>query len=110
MFYMTIDQNLNYKLSPESIVETKYSWVHVSCAHFIPDIKFSFRSAIRLSKLKEEMFHKTCIICHQKSGVCVKCAHPECMIFMHVECAWWAGFHLELLDKVDLKEKPKDKQ
>lgn len=28
---------------------------------------------------------------------------------MHVECAWRAGFHLELNSKIDLKEKIKEK-
>jgi len=109
MFYQTIDQNLNYKLTPAFLTETKYAWIHVTCAHFLPNIKFSFRSAIWLTKLKEESFLNTCIICHQKSGCCVQCAHPGCQIYMHAECAWRAGFHLELPGKLDLKDKVRDK-
>lgn len=53
IFYQTIDQNYNYKLSPEFITHTKYAWAHISCASFVPEVKFTFRSAIKLNNMKE---------------------------------------------------------
>lgn len=91
-----MDQRLNYKIDPAKITDTKYAWVHVSCASFIPDVKFTFRSAVKLSKLKENSFEKTCIICHQRHGACVKCSHPSCQIYMHAECARRAQFYLDI--------------
>ncbi len=96
LYYQTMDQRLNYKLDPLKITDTKFAWVHVSCASFLPEVRFTYRSAIKLTKLKLNVFEHTCIICHQRQGACIRCSHPDCQIYMHVECARRAKFYVDI--------------
>lgn len=104
LFYQTIDQNLNYKLSPEYFSESHYSWAHLSCASFIPECSYTSRSAVKIGRIKETQFDHTCIICHRKEGVCVKCSDETCKIWMHPECARRAGYYMDNAREISSEE------
>ena len=68
----------------------------MSCTSFLKESTWTSRSPIKLSKVREESFAKTCIICRQNHGACVKCSKEGCMIYMHPECARRAGYYLDI--------------
>jgi hypothetical protein len=104
LFYNTIDQNQNYKLSPEFFTETKFAWTHLSCASFISEVSYTARSAVKLHNLKETRFSHTCIICHQTQGACIKCHDSECQIYFHAECAIREGYYVDVGRNISVQE------
>lgn len=71
------------------------NWVHVLCAVFTPEIKFSTSSALEkaegLSAVPLERLETTCKLCKgNKHGSCVSC--PQCRASFHVGCAAREGY------------------
>ena len=71
------------------------NWVHVVCAIFHYEIKFSnprmLEKAEGLGALKEK-YQLKCKLCRKIEGACVKCT--QCQADMHVSCAQQHGYQL----------------
>lgn len=77
-----------------------YLWIHMSCAHWIPEIKFGnpiTKTPIdNFSEIDKRRFKMVCSICMQKGkGCCTQCARKQCTASFHVECARLAGLAME---------------
>ncbi|KAK9456125.1 BAH domain-containing protein [Dipodascopsis uninucleata] len=72
------------------------NWVHVNCAVWIPEIKFTDAYAMQAAEgiglIPRSHFLRECEICHIQHGVCTTCA--ACHATFHVGCAMKANYKL----------------
>ncbi|KAI1809365.1 hypothetical protein GGS20DRAFT_309237 [Poronia punctata] len=65
------------------------NWVHVTCAVWTPEIKFSSAKSLSLVEgipsIPRARYEEVCKVCKEKGGACVPCGH--CRHMVHVECA-----------------------
>lgn len=75
-------------------------WVHVTCAWFVPEVKFKnivkMEPAEGLTNVHLSTFQQKCGICKQVHGVCVSCAHKNCRRSFHIMCAFKSCYHMEM--------------
>ncbi|XP_024371761.1 histone-lysine N-methyltransferase ATX5 [Physcomitrium patens] len=75
-------------------------WVHVTCAWFVPEVKFKnivkMEPAEGLTNVQLSTFQQKCGICKQVHGVCVSCAYKNCRRSFHIMCAFRACYHMEM--------------
>ncbi|RLO11130.1 hypothetical protein DYB28_009868, partial [Aphanomyces astaci] len=79
-------------LMPSHVPNT---WVHMSCAIYLPELYFLHHNVVGLDALKPRRKLK-CMFCKQPNkGACAQCAHPKCTASYHVQCALEHGvtFH-----------------
>ena len=81
-----------------------YSWVHVSCAVFFPEVYFTPGNLLKIGKMHEDQFRRPCYICDENgrnpldNGACLKCADPYCDRYFHVECARLCRNKMKILE------------
>jgi PHD-zinc-finger like domain/PHD-finger len=67
------------------------NWAHVTCALFIPEIKFSNSSALDAAEgvpfALRNRKDVECSICNTMNGACIECNTPTCHQSFHVTCA-----------------------
>ncbi|GAW22966.1 hypothetical protein ANO14919_125130 [Xylariales sp. No.14919] len=72
------------------------NWVHVSCAVWTPEVKFSRAKDLCLSEgipsIPRARYEEVCKVCKEKAGACVSC--HSCRAPVHVECAHKSGYIL----------------
>ncbi|KAI3328401.1 hypothetical protein F4824DRAFT_411821 [Ustulina deusta] len=72
------------------------NWVHVTCAVWTPEIKFSSAKALCLSEgipsIPRTRYEEVCKVCKETGGACVPC--HCCRAPVHVECAHKGGYLL----------------
>lgn len=95
--YQNRQRELNRPLLPrEPLKKTDgNNWVHVLCAAWTPEIRFSQASALEkaegFSAIPMERYEATCKLCKSnKHGSCVSC--QQCKVNFHVGCAADAGY------------------
>ncbi|KAI1162407.1 hypothetical protein F5B18DRAFT_384048 [Nemania serpens] len=72
------------------------NWVHVTCAVWSPEVKFSNSKALCLSEgipsIPRTRHEDVCKVCREKGGACVLC--HSCRAPVHIECAHKSGYLL----------------
>ena len=72
------------------------NWVHVSCAIWIPEIRFGKAETLEPSEgiglIPQARYEQVCKICKNNTGACVTC--HQCPATFHVSCAQQAGYIL----------------
>ena len=111
-FFRQRQIDLNRPLNPREPLKrtANNNWVHVTCAIFTPEVKFSNAKALEYSEgipsIQLSKYDETCKACKQKGGACVPCrsCHSSgklcfhnanvviLMLPVHVECAHHAGY------------------
>ena len=85
------------------------NWVHVVCALFHPEIKFSEPNLLQYAEgfgaISNSKWSAKCKQCKRIHGACVNCA--QCQAPVHVACAQQYGFNL-LFDLSPVKQSRKD--
>lgn len=70
------------------------NWVHVTCATWIPEIKFANVDTLQpvegVGSVAPCKWTQTCVLCETSNGACVGC--PECRTPFHVTCAMESGY------------------
>ncbi|KAI7864258.1 hypothetical protein BDF14DRAFT_1835918 [Spinellus fusiger] len=73
-----------------------YKWAHISCAIFIPEVKFvrtQFLQEVEyINAIHPARANKECTLCHCAAGAKVSC--NDCQRLVHVECAAKNNFQL----------------
>ncbi|GMR44172.1 hypothetical protein PMAYCL1PPCAC_14367 [Pristionchus mayeri] len=77
-------------------VEGQDKWVHVSCAMWIPEIKFTYTRSGRevvqgLETIHDQRWQLKCSICDLRMGACVQCEYKSCATAFHTTCAQRSG-------------------
>ncbi|KAI5210680.1 hypothetical protein E4T39_00152 [Aureobasidium subglaciale] len=97
--YSKKQANLNRPINPrEPLKRTDgNNWVHVQCAIWTPEIRFSDASLLEraegLSAIPMERYEAICKVCKKNNhGACVSCL--QCRANFHVGCAVQAGYTL----------------
>ncbi|KAI5423806.1 hypothetical protein KIW84_030145, partial [Lathyrus oleraceus] len=71
-------------------------WVHVTCAWFQPEVSFEDEKAMEpasgILKIPPNSFLKTCVICKQSHGSCIRCC--KCDTYFHAMCASRMGYSM----------------
>ncbi|KAL9047390.1 MAG: hypothetical protein Q9214_000025 [Letrouitia sp. 1 TL-2023] len=71
-------------------------WVHVTCAIWHPEIKFSnapiLESSEGFQSIPTARYEQVCRLCKASTGACVSC--HQCAASFHVTCAIQYGFHI----------------
>ncbi|KAI4168108.1 MAG: hypothetical protein LQ343_006641 [Gyalolechia ehrenbergii] len=71
-------------------------WVHVTCAIWHPEIKFSDASSLEASEgfqsIPTARYEQVCKLCKTSCGACISC--HQCAASFHVACAIQYGFRL----------------
>ncbi|KAI9892312.1 MAG: putative PHD type zinc finger protein with BAH domain-containing protein [Vezdaea aestivalis] len=89
-FYTKKQEELNRPINPREPLKRTAgnNWAHVTCAIFLPEIKFGNAQALEplegIGGIPAEYFGHDCDICLQKGGACMPCQH--CSTPMHVSC------------------------
>ncbi|KAK2747527.1 putative PHD type zinc finger protein with BAH domain-containing protein [Myotisia sp. PD_48] len=87
------------------------NWVHVSCAIWVPEIKFGnakeLEPAEGLESIPQDSFKDKCKICKTDRGACVPCRVSTCNARFHVGCAHQAGYPMGF-DVTPIKSSRKD--
>ncbi|KAI8632055.1 hypothetical protein F5Y19DRAFT_472940 [Xylariaceae sp. FL1651] len=72
------------------------NWVHVTCAVWTPEVKFSKAKALSLTEgiplIPRARYEEVCKACKERGGACVFC--HSCRAPVHVECAHKNGYLL----------------
>ena len=85
--------NYNYSIiiRKENYKESKFAWVHLSCALWNYNItvkNYEKKSGICLDNMKYEDFNSYCNLCKKdNSGPSIKCNNDSCECKFHPECA-----------------------
>ena len=85
--------NYNYSIiiPKENYQESKFAWVHLSCALWNYNItvkNYEKKSGISLDNMKYEDFNSYCNLCKKdNSGPSIKCNNDSCECKFHPECA-----------------------
>ncbi|KAI1383221.1 uncharacterized protein F4822DRAFT_419715 [Hypoxylon trugodes] len=97
-FYRKRQEELNRPVNPREPLKrtADNNWVHVTCAVWMPEVKFGNALALGPSEgipsIPRSRYDEACKICKQKNGACVACHH--CRAPVHVECAHQNGYLL----------------
>jgi len=91
-FFRQRQIDLNRPLNPREPLKrtANNNWVHVTCAVFTPEVKFSNARALEHSEgipsIQPSKYDETCKACKQKGGACVPCrsCHASGKIRFHV--------------------------
>ncbi|KAK2813269.1 hypothetical protein FQN49_008313, partial [Arthroderma sp. PD_2] len=87
------------------------NWVHVTCAIWVPEIKFGnakdFEPAEGIESISQESYKDRCKICKTDSGACVSCRASTCNARFHVGCAHQANYTMGF-DVTPIKSSRKD--
>lgn len=81
------------------------SWVHLSCAYWVPELGLSVNSPVwpvplDLQRVSQRRVKLICSICKQRNvGLCIQCAKGKCPAAFHVECARTAGLFMETVEE-----------
>ncbi|KAL4925184.1 DNA-binding E3 ubiquitin-protein ligase SNT2 [Aspergillus undulatus] len=72
------------------------NWVHVTCAVWTPEIKFSNAQELEPAEgfglIPADRFRETCKICKLNKGACVPCHFSGCNARFHIGCAFQAKY------------------
>ncbi|KAL4792973.1 hypothetical protein BDV19DRAFT_239369 [Aspergillus venezuelensis] len=72
------------------------NWVHVTCAVWTPEIKFSSAKELEPAEgfglIPADRFRETCKICKTNKGACVPCHFNGCNARFHIGCAFQAKY------------------
>ncbi|KAI1779999.1 hypothetical protein F4818DRAFT_161606 [Hypoxylon cercidicola] len=97
-YYRKKQEELNRPVNPREPLKrtTDNNWVHVTCAVWMPEVKFGSALALSPSEgipsIPRARYEEVCKLCKQKGGACVACHH--CRAPVHVECAHQHGYLL----------------
>ncbi|KAI6093814.1 hypothetical protein F4821DRAFT_221508 [Hypoxylon rubiginosum] len=97
-YYRKKQEELNRPVNPREPLKrtTDNNWVHVTCAVWMPEVKFGSALALSPSEgipsIPRAKYDEVCKLCKQKSGACVAC--HQCRAPVHVECAHQHGYLL----------------
>ncbi|KAJ3150371.1 putative PHD type zinc finger protein with BAH domain-containing protein [Geranomyces variabilis] len=77
------------------------NWAHVSCATWIPEVKFGDPATASpvecIGLIDKKRWSQTCVICKQSDkGACITCSDRNCPTTFHVSCARYAGWDLSI--------------
>ncbi|KAI8589131.1 PHD-zinc-finger like domain-containing protein [Geranomyces variabilis] len=77
------------------------NWAHVSCATWIPEVKFGNPATVSpvecIGLIDKKRWSQTCVICKQSDkGACITCSDRNCPTTFHVSCARYAGWDLSI--------------
>ncbi|TPX60050.1 hypothetical protein PhCBS80983_g02085 [Powellomyces hirtus] len=76
------------------------NWVHVSCATWMPEVKFGNPKTVEpvecIGLIDKKRWKQTCTICKQSTGACITCSERNCSTSFHVSCARYAGWELSI--------------
>lgn len=72
------------------------NWIHVMCAVFTPEIKFSDAKALEVAEgvnnIPPHRYDQVCKICKKsEGGACISC--HQCLATFHVGCAFMQNYH-----------------
>ncbi|GMT03860.1 hypothetical protein PENTCL1PPCAC_26034, partial [Pristionchus entomophagus] len=86
-------------------VEGGNKWVHMACAMWIQEIRFTQTKAgqlvvASLDSIPDRRWQLKCRICDQRMGACIQCDSPRCVTAFHITCAQKNGAY-EFSQKVD---------
>ena len=83
--------NYSIIIPKENYKESKFAWVHLSCALWNYNItvkNYEKKSGISLDNMKYEDFNSYCNLCKKdNSGPSIKCNNDSCECKFHPECA-----------------------
>ncbi|KAI2638141.1 hypothetical protein GGS21DRAFT_457060 [Xylaria nigripes] len=72
------------------------NWIHVTCAVWTPEVKFSSAKALSLAEgipsIQRTRHEEVCKVCKERGGACVFC--HSCRAPVHIECAHKSGYLL----------------
>ncbi|KAI4868498.1 hypothetical protein F4820DRAFT_409518 [Hypoxylon rubiginosum] len=97
-YYRKKQEELNRPVNPREPLKrtTDNNWVHVTCAVWMPEVKFGSALALSPSEgipsIPRSRYDEVCKLCKQKGGACVAC--HNCRAPVHVECAHQHGYLL----------------
>ncbi|KAI0176299.1 hypothetical protein GGR52DRAFT_354420 [Hypoxylon sp. FL1284] len=97
-FYRKKQEELNRPVNPREPLKrtTDNNWVHVTCAVWMPEVKFGNALALSPSEgipsIPRSRYDEVCKLCKQKGRACASCHH--CRAPVHVECAHQHGYLL----------------
>ncbi|RHY83853.1 hypothetical protein DYB35_005644 [Aphanomyces astaci] len=76
-------------LMPSHVPNT---WVHMSCAIYLPELYFLHHNVVGLDALKPRRKLK-CMFCKQPNkGACAQCAHPKCTASYHPSIKYFRAY------------------
>lgn len=74
------------------------SWVHVSCALWIPEVGFGNVSKMepitRIENIPASRWNLVCSLCREKVGACIQCTVKSCVTAFHVTCGFKHGLEM----------------
>ncbi|KAI0842099.1 hypothetical protein F5Y06DRAFT_292921 [Hypoxylon sp. FL0890] len=97
-YYRKKQEEMNRPINPREPLKrtADNNWVHVTCAVWMPEVKFGNALALGPSEgipsIQRSRYEEVCKVCKQKGGACVSCHH--CRAPVHVECAHQNGYLL----------------
>ncbi|OTB08829.1 hypothetical protein M426DRAFT_162500 [Hypoxylon sp. CI-4A] len=97
-FYRKKQEEMNRPVNPREPLKrtADNNWVHVTCAVWMPEVKFGNALALGPSEgipsIPRARYEEVCKVCKQKGGACVAC--HTCRAPVHVECAHQNGYLL----------------
>ncbi|KAF3056298.1 E3 ubiquitin-protein ligase SNT2 [Daldinia childiae] len=97
-YYRKKQEEMNRPVNPREPLKrtADNNWVHVTCAVWMPEVKFGNALALGPSEgiplIPRSRFDEVCKVCKQKGGACVAC--HQCRAPVHVECAHQNGYLL----------------
>ncbi|KAI1382223.1 hypothetical protein F4677DRAFT_19277 [Hypoxylon crocopeplum] len=97
-YYRKKQEEMNRPVNPREPLKrtADNNWVHVTCAVWMPEVKFGNSLALGPSEgipsISRSRYDDVCKVCKQKGGACVACHH--CRSPVHVECAHHNGYLL----------------
>ncbi|KAI1482717.1 hypothetical protein F4774DRAFT_245997 [Daldinia eschscholtzii] len=97
-YYRKKQEEMNRPVNPREPLKrtADNNWVHVTCAVWMPEVKFGNALALGPSEgipsIPRSRYDEVCKVCKQKGGACVGC--HQCRAPVHVECAHQNGYLL----------------
>ncbi len=90
----------NCRKSGKEEFEPEFVWVHLSCAYWLPELKFCVTPtadpALHLDLINKTRTKLLCSICKERNvGYCIQCVKGKCQTSFHVECARIGGLPME---------------
>ncbi|KAI1661433.1 hypothetical protein F4813DRAFT_385964 [Daldinia decipiens] len=97
-YYRKKQEEMNRPVNPREPLKrtADNNWVHVTCAVWMPEVKFGNALALGPSEgiplIPRSRYDEVCKVCKQKGGACIAC--HQCRAPVHVECAHQNGYLL----------------
>ena len=96
-----LENNINHNSTKERFKKNNIEWVHLTCAQWNKNIKFSIshsKKSISIIELNNfEKLNNKCDICNKDYyGPTVKCANNNCNFYCHPECARINDYYMEI--------------